>query len=73
MTVETLKTQILDAITRYCGDDAEAAASMLSGMSLTATFLAKLDGDKVITPQVVASVVAEVGSKLGFQIGRLKP
>lgn len=68
---ETLKKQIVDCLALY-GDE-DAAAAMLSGMSLVANYLAKLDGHPTITPGFVLGIVCEVAAERGLAIERLKP
>ena len=67
---EKLKKQIQDAVERYPGTDPKAA--MLSGISLAAGYLAKVEGGPIY-PQLVASAVAEVSQSLGYEMTRLPP
>lgn len=68
--VGRIKSQIRNALERYNESDPKAA--MLSGMSLAASYLAKLEGSKTITAQTVQVAVTEVATELGFVIGRLE-
>lgn len=69
-TFDQLKQQVRTAVDRYEGDE-QCKAAMLSGMSLAANFLAKLDGSATMRPATVLRAVTEVGLDMGFEITRL--
>jgi len=71
-TFDALKEQIVSALSRYTdGQQIDTKTAMLSGMSLAATFLAKCDGSKTMTPPTVVRAVGEVAAELGYEIGRM--
>lgn len=67
--MERLKSQIRKAIDSYDQDD--PAAAMLSGMSLVASYLAKLEGSNQITPAIVLRAVCDIAKERGLEVGRL--
>jgi hypothetical protein len=75
---EILKNQVVETIDKYLlsltgpivVEDLKAA--MLSGMSLTAAFLARHDGSKEITAQLMVSVLGEVGLELNLEAGKIE-
>lgn len=68
-TFDELKSQIMAFMVKYHQQDPKVAA--LSGMMLTASFLAKLDGSKTMTAAVVLRAIQEVGLERGYIIGRM--
>lgn len=73
-TFESLKEQIKSVLSQYAeGTQINSQTAMLSGMSLVATFLAKCDGSKTMTPATMVRAVGEVAADLGFDLVRLPP
>lgn len=68
-TFDQVKSQIKTAMAKYRDTDPKTA--MLSGMSLAATFLAKLDGSKTMTAATLCRAIEQVGAELGYSIGKL--
>lgn len=73
-TFEEVKQQIrksADAYRKKHGNTSNTVAAMLSGISLTANFLAKLDGSKTVTAATVLRAVSEVAEGMGMGVERL--
>lgn len=69
------KTVMQYSATEARGDTArrqQIIAAMLSGMTLTARYLAANEGGD-ITPQLFEKVATDVGQELGFEFGAMKP
>ena len=73
-----LKHQIHQALDKYtCTHEVydpsgeSIPMAMLSGMSLTANYLAKLDGSKKITAALFLAAVNEVAQERGYKVERL--
>lgn len=64
-----VKDQIRKAVQKYDGDDPKAA--MLSGMSLVASYLAKLEGSRTITAALVLSSVCDIANEMNLETGKL--
>ena len=67
-----VERQIERAVDWHAGDDVQGAAFMLSGMSLVATYLAKQEGSKEYTPQVVLNAIHQVARLRGMEVGKIK-
>lgn len=70
---DDLKKQVRETIQNYTLSvrsplhETDIKAALLSGMSLISSYLAKHDGSKEITAQIILSAIAEVGEELNLQ------
>lgn len=71
---DNIKRQVVEVIEEYVAtidglsktQQIEMKAAMLSGMSLVSAYLAKHDGSKDITAQLMESAIADVGKELNL-------
>ena len=69
---EKLQEQIIKSLDGYCRSDKPLREAMLSGMSLVADFLAKVDGSKSMRPQTVVSAINEVAKREGMEATKIR-